>query len=207
MVSHQSAGELQGLGEKPAAVIPVTVPTSRRITPIPGLVIHLSDVPERRVQYPAGELPMTLVVDTVIALAEACTSIDDVYGWVARALGRNDDVAVNVVDLLVAVKSRKKLRWRAELTEAIVAASEGAHSALELLWDKNVELPHGLPPSTKQVPFAKSNGQVGFRDREYMPWGVIVELDGKKSHPDERRDHDNARDRRASLGRKQTLHS
>ena len=76
---------------------------------------------------------------------------------------------------------------------------------LELLWEKNVELPHGLPPSSKQVPFAKSNGQVGFRDREYLPWGVIVELDSKKSHPDERRDHDNARDRRALLGSKETL--
>ena len=205
MLSHQSAGELQGLVGKPVAVIHVTVPTSRRITPIPGLVIHLSDVPERLVRYPEGELPMTRVADTVIDLAEACTSVDDVYGWVARAFGRKDDVAVDVVDLLVAVKSRKKLRWRAELTEAIVAASEGAHSALELLWDKNVELPHGLPPSTKQVPFTKPDGQAGFRDREYLPWGVIVELDGKKSHPDERRDHDNARDRRASLGNKETL--
>src|SRR5258708_34330503 len=108
MVSHQSAGELQGLGEKPAAVIPVTVPTSRRITPIPGLVIHLSDVPERRVRYPAGELPMTLVVDTVIALAEACTSIDDVYGWVARALGRNDDAAVDGVGLPAGGQARRK---------------------------------------------------------------------------------------------------
>ena len=176
MLSHQSAGEVQGLMEKPAAVIHVTVPTSRRITPIPGLVIHLSDVPERLVCYPGGELPVTRVTDTVIDLAEACTSVDGVYGWVARAFGRNDDAAVDVVDLLVAVKSRKKLRWRAELTEAVVTASEGAHSVLELLWDKNVELPHGLPPSTKQVPFAKSNGQVGFRDREYLPWGVIVEL-------------------------------
>jgi hypothetical protein len=204
VLSHQSAGELQGLVEKPAAVIHVTVPASRRVRAFPGLVIHLSDAPERLAGYPAGEPPMTLVADTVIDLAEACASVDDVYGWVARAFGRND-VAMNVVDLLVAVKSRKKLRWRAELKEAIVAASGGAHSALELLWEKNVELPHGLPPSTKQVPFAKSNGQVGFRDREYLPWGVVIELDGKKSHPDERRDHDNARDRRASLRSKETL--
>ncbi|HEY6792533.1 MAG TPA: type IV toxin-antitoxin system AbiEi family antitoxin domain-containing protein [Trebonia sp.] len=204
VLSYQSAGELQGLVEKPADVIHVTVPASRRVRPFPGLVIHLSDAPQRLARYPEGEPPMTLVADTVIDLAEACTSVDDVYGWVARAFGRND-VGMNVVDVLVAVKSRKKLRWRAELTEAIVAASGGAHSALELLWDKNVELPHGLPPSRKQVPFAKSNGQVGFRDREYMPWGVIIELDGKKSHSGERRDRDNARDRVASVGSKETL--
>jgi hypothetical protein len=204
VLSHQSAGELQGLVEESADVIHVTVPASRRVRAFPGLVIHLSDAPQRLARYPEGEPPMTLVADTVIDLAEACTSVDDVYGWVARAFGRNG-VGMNVVDVLVAVKSRKKLRWRAELTEAIVAASGGAHSALELLWDKNVELPHGLPPSSKQVPFAKSNGQVGFRDREYLPWGVIIELDGKKSHSQERRDHDHARDRGASLGSKETL--
>ena len=123
VLSYHSAGELQGLVEKPVDVIHVTVPASRRVRAFPGLVIHLSDAPRRLARYPEGEPPMTLVADTVIDLAEACTSVDDVYGWVARAFGR-DDVAMNAVDLLVAVKSRKKLRWRAELTEAIAAASE-----------------------------------------------------------------------------------
>jgi len=204
LLSHESAGELQGLVARPAAIIHVTVPRTRRVAAFPGLVVHVSDVPERLAWYPAGEPPMTLVADTVIDLAEACGCVDDVYGWVTRALGRND-VGVNVVDLLIAVRLRKKLRWRLELTEAIVAASEGAHSVLELLWDKNVELPHGLPPATKQVPFTKASGQTGFRDREYLPWGVIIELDGKESHPDEKRGDDNARDRRALAGNKETL--
>ena len=55
------------------------------------------------------------------------------------------------------------------------------------------------------MPFRKENGRVGYRDREYDPWGVIIELDGKKSHPGERRGQDNARDRQASVGRKETL--
>jgi hypothetical protein len=204
MLSHESAGELQGLVTKPGAATHVTVPTRRRVTAFPGLVIHLSDVPERLARYPDGEPPMTLVADTVIDLAEAGGSVDDVYGWVVRALG-SKDVPVNVVDLLVVVKLRQKLRWRLELTEAIVAISGGAHSVLELLWDKNVEMPHGLPPAGRQVPFTKASGQVGFRDREYLPWGVIIELDGKESHPDERRGDDNARDRRASVGNKETM--
>jgi hypothetical protein len=205
LLSHESAGELQGLVDKPAGVIHVTVPARRRVTPVPGLVIYTSDLPERREEYPPGEIPMTLVADTVIDLVEACTGVDDVYGWVARAFGRHQ-VAVNMVDLLVAVQVRKKLRWRAEITEAIVAAAGGAHSALELLWEKNVEQSHGLPIPTRQVPFKKENGKVGYRDREYVPWGVIIELDGKKSHPDEQRGHDRARDRQASVGRKETMH-
>jgi hypothetical protein len=205
VLSHESAGELQGLLDKPADAIHVTVPRGRRVAPAPGLVIHRSDAPERVHEYPPGEIPVTRVADTLIDLAEACASVDDVYGWVTRAFGRKE-VAVSAVDLLVALRLRKKLRWRAEITEAIVAADGGAHSALELLWEKNVEDPHGLPVPVKQVPFRKDNGKVGYRDREYVPWGVIIELDGKKSHPAEQRGQDNARDRQASVKRKETMH-
>lgn len=205
LLSHESAGELQGLVDKPAGVVHLTVPARRRVTPVSGLVIHASDLPERREQDPAGEIPVTLVADTVIDLAEAGASVDDVYGWVTRAFGRKE-VAVSAVDLLVALQSRKRLRWRAEITEAIMAADGGAHSALELLWEKNVENPHGLPVPARQVPFRKDNGKVGYRDREYVPWGVIIELDGKKSHPAEQRPQDSARDRQASVQRKETMH-
>jgi hypothetical protein len=205
LLSHESAGELQGLVDKPAAVIHLTVPARRRVTPGSGLVIHASDLPERREEYPPGEIPVTRVADTLIDLADACAGVDDVYGWVTRAFGRKE-VAVSAVDLLVVLRLRKKLRWRAEITEAIVAADGGAHSALELLWEKNVEDPHGLPAPVKQVPFRKDNGKAGYRDREYVPWGVIIELDGKKSHPAEQRGQDNARDRQASVKRKETMH-
>jgi hypothetical protein len=204
VLSHESAAELQGLVDQPADVIHVTVPASRRVTPVSGLVIHVSDLPERLAEYPVGEVPMTLVADTVIDLAEACISVDDVYGWVGRAFGRKE-VVVDVVSMLAAVALRKKLRWRVELSEAIVAAAGGAHSALELLWEKNVEQRHGLPVSRKQVPFTSENGQLGFRDREYVAWGVIIELDGKKSHPNERRGQDHARDRQATVGSKETM--
>ena len=170
---------------------------------LPGLVIHGSDVPERLDAYEAGEVPATLVADTVIDLAEACTSVDDVYGWVTRAFGRKK-VTVDVVALLVAVELRGRLRWRTELAEAIVAASGGAHSALELLWDKNVEVAHGLPRSLKQVPFSTEDGGFGYRDREYVPWGVIIELDGKKPHR-EARGEDAARDRGATVDSKETM--
>jgi len=88
VLSHASAAELQGLVDQPADVIHVTVPAHRRVTPVTGLVIHRSDLPERLSEYPVGEVPMTLVADTVIDLAEACASVDDVYGWVGRAFGR-----------------------------------------------------------------------------------------------------------------------
>jgi hypothetical protein len=175
-------------------------------------VIHGSDVPERpgeplRGAYlcerPGEVIPVTTVADTVIDLAESCTNVDDVYGWVARAFGRQE-VAADLLDLLVSVQLRKRLRWRTELPEAIVAAAGGAHSVLEILWDKNVEIPHRLPSSRKQVLFA-NGGRTGRRDREYVPYGLIIELDGWKPHSGEQAGKDKARDRAALLSNKETM--
>jgi hypothetical protein len=204
LLSHDSAGEVQGLVDHPAAVMHVTVPAGRRVRPVPGLVIHVSDQPARLAGYPPGEIPATLIEDTIIDLAESCQNVDDVYAWVTRAFGRKD-VRVNPVMLLLAVRLRKKLRWRTELNEATVAAAGGAHSALELLWDRNVEQAHGLPISSKQVPFKKRDGTTGYRDREYSPWGVIIELDGRQSHAGEQWGKDRARDRQAAVAGGSTL--
>ena len=203
MLSHETAGEFQQLVDKPASAIHITVPTSRRVTPVPGMVIHLSDQAMRLPSNPWSDLPMTLAEDTVIDLTEACRNVDDVYGWVTRAYGRQTVKGSTMMAL--AVQRRKKLRWRTELNEAIVAGAGGAHSALELRWGRDVERAHGLPASTAQVKFRKQDGQPGRRDRVYAEWGVIVELDGKMAHPEEERGTDRARDNQAAEEGSQTL--
>jgi hypothetical protein len=87
MLSHETAGEFQRLVDKPGR-IHITVSTSRRVTPVSGVVIHLSDQAMRLPSNPWSDLPMTLAEDTVIDLAEACGDVDDVYGWVTKAFGR-----------------------------------------------------------------------------------------------------------------------
>jgi hypothetical protein len=57
-----------------------------------------------------------------------------------------------------------------------------------------VEQAHGLPPASKQVRFTKFDGSRGRRDRYYEEYGLIVELDGRRYHPDERSHLDQARD-------------
>jgi hypothetical protein len=61
----------------------------------------------------------------------------------------------------------------------------GDHSVLEYRYTRDVERPHGLPESVRQVPFTKDNGQEGRRDRVYARYGVVVELDGRLAHPPE----------------------
>lgn len=102
--------------------------------------------------------------------------------------------------------SDQRLRWRSELEEAIAAGDGGAHSALELRWDRDVERAHGLPAASRQVRFRKQNGSSGYRDRVYAEYGVIIELDGKKAHPKGARGWDRARDNQAAAeGHGQTL--
>ena len=194
MLSHESAAELQRLVDEPLAVIHVTVPADRRVLPAPGLRVHRSDQPIR-VPPPKGEPPRTEVQDTILDLCEAAGNVLDMYGWVTKAFARN----VTTGGMLrVFLERRKKLRWRTELVEVITIAVGGAHSPLEFFWDRDVELAHGLPVSKKQVRFKKKDGGHGFRDRVYDPWGVIIELDGKKAHPEETRGDDAARDRHAA---------
>jgi hypothetical protein len=202
MLSHESAGELHRLVDGPASAIHVTVPVGRRVALAHGVVIHRSDQP-LRLTFPHGVLPRTIPEDTVIDLAEAATDVDDVYGWVTKAFGRE---VTGEVKMRIALGRRKKLRWRAELGEAVTAGAGGAHSALELRWDRDVERAHGLPAARRQVRFRKKSGSSGYRDRVYAEYGVIIELDGNKAHPEEARGTDRARDNAAAAdGDGQTL--
>jgi hypothetical protein len=202
VLSHETAGELQKLTDRPSALVHLTVPGNRRVTRVKGLVIHVSDQ-VWRLPFPHGMLPTTLPEDTIIDLAESADDVDDVYGWVTRAFGRE---ITGDFKMRVAIGRRRKLRWRSELEEAITAGAGGAHSVLELRWDRDVEQAHGLPAARKQVRFKKASGRFGYRDRVYAEYGVIIELDGKRAHPEEARGMDRARDNAAAAdGDGQTL--
>jgi very-short-patch-repair endonuclease len=202
VLSYETAGELQKLVDRPAPVIHLTVPGNRRVTQVKGLMIHVSDE-GWRLPFPYGVLPTTLPEDTIIDLAESADDADDVYGWVTRAFGRD---ITGDVKMRIAIGRRVRLRWRSELEEAIAAGAGGAHSALELRWDRDVERAHGLPAASKQVRFRKQGGSSGYRDRVYAEYRVIIELDGKQAHPGEARGADRARDNAAAAeGHGQTL--
>src|SRR5580692_11524383 len=69
-----------------------------------------------------------------------------------------------------------------------------------------MERAHGLPRAARQVPFTKRDGSRGFRDRYYENYGrLVVELDGKRYHLDENRQHDRARDNLAAAKGGSTL--
>jgi len=201
-LSLETAAEVNGLADRQSRLINVTVPTSRRVEQPHGLVIHRSAYLDVRARFPRGVVPHTLVEETIIDLVDAAKSIDEACGWVTTAFGRR---LTGEGPLRTALAARRKLRWREQVDEMIIAAAGGAHSLLEYRYDRDVERAHGLPRASRQVPFTKPDGGRGFRDRSYQRFGLVVELDGKLAHPAERRGQDRSRDNDATAGGGSTL--
>ncbi|MGH3150226.1 MAG: type IV toxin-antitoxin system AbiEi family antitoxin domain-containing protein, partial [Streptosporangiaceae bacterium] len=135
VLSHETAAELHRLADKPSDPIHVTVPWERHIAAVRGVRQHRS-LRAREIAMAQSSPPRTFVEETVLDLAQTAASFDDVCGWVTRALARDlTDEAM----LFMAMRQRKKLRWRGELHELITAAAGGDHSVLEYRYDRDVE--------------------------------------------------------------------
>lgn len=201
-LSHETAAELNGLTERRSPLIHASIPAGRRVRQPRGVVIHRSAYIDIDARFPPGVPPHTFVEETITDLVNAAGSLDDACGWITAAFGRR---LTGEGPLRMTLSTRRKLRWRDQLDEMISAGAGGAHSPLEFRYDRDVERAHGLPTASRQVPFTKSGGGRGFRDRYYDAYRLVVELDGKRAHPAERRGHDRRRDNDATAGGGATL--
>jgi hypothetical protein len=179
----------------------VTIPDRRRVRAVQGVRLHRS---ARAVEAAQGNMypPRTRVEETVLDLTQGANSFDDVCGWVTRAIARE---LTDETRLRQAMTSRKRMRWREDLAELIVAAASGDHSVLEFRYHRDVERAHGLPEPARQVPFTTPGGRRGRRDRVYEAFGLVIELDGRLAHPAENQGKDKTRDNAAAADGKQTL--
>lgn len=195
-LSHETAAEVNGLTDEESRDINVTIPGNRRISPPPGVLIHLSSR-AALTWRPPGMPPYTVAEETVVDLVQAAAAVDDVIALVTRGYSRR----LLIEDQLRRVaRERKKLRWRCELDEIIQVAAGGAHSLLEYRHDRDVQRAHGLPEPAKQDRFRTPGGGWGYRDRCYPQFGrLVIELDGRRFHPDEQRGRDRERDNQAAV--------
>ena len=190
-LSHQTAAEINRLTDRPSPFIHVTIPAHRRVTSPQGVIIHLSSNVTFGWRFARGITPHTFAEETVIDLVHAATDLNDVIAWVTGGFGKGK---VSEGRLKEVAAARKRLRWRGDLDEIIVAGAGGAHSVIEYRYDHDVEQAHGLPKAAKQVKYTKPDGSRGYRDRYYQKYKLIVELDGKQYHPLEHRGRDQDRD-------------
>jgi len=200
LLSHYTAAELHGLTDTPAHAIHVTIPDSRRIAPIRGVVLHLGSR-GLMAAHPTALPPRTKIEETVLDLAQIAGSAEDGCAWVARSLGRALTTQGRLMD---ALNQRPRVHFRAELAEILSPEWAGIHSALEYRYVKWVEIPHGLPRGRHQAR-AVSAGKRVRRDVLYDKFRLIVELDGRAAHPGDTRWQDIRRDNAALIDGLMTL--
>lgn len=94
---------------------------------------------------------------------------------------------------------------RAVLRGVLGDVSGGVQSFLELSYVRRVERAHRLPAGTRQVR-SQVDGRAVYRDVEYQPYELLVELDGRAGHDDTAATwRDMSRDNAATLDGKLTL--
>jgi hypothetical protein len=192
MLSHQTAAEIQGLSTKASAQIHVTVPSRRRPvqhSSIPGVIVHRSDQSKPQFAH-SWKLPRTRTEDTVLDLIEAAPTFDAGYAWLARALSRR---LLTVGMLREALAARSRFRWRAWLADSLEEAHDGAHSALEVRYIRDVERAHGLPAAQRQAR-RQIAGRTHYKDNWYAEYLVAVEIDGPAYHDGDQAERDKVRD-------------
>jgi hypothetical protein len=200
VLSHQTAAELWGLSDAPSSLIHLTVPSDRRMSKTPGLVLHLS-ARALDAMHPAQTPPRTRLEETVLDLWEAAHSLDNAVGWVTSAIGRR---LTTQDKLRHAMQARKRVRWRSQLAELLSPDSAGIHSVLEYRYVRDVERPHRFPAGRRQAASRRS-GRAEYRDTFYEQYQTVVELDGRIAHPGDSRWSDIHRDNAAATAGLSTL--
>ena len=119
-----------------------------------------------------GEPPRTTNIQTILDASKNMTD-DEIAALIAQA-GRR----VQSRDILAQLAALERHPRRQALREIVGDISQGAQSALEVRYARDVERAHGLPPMVRQ---ANITGYARL-DGIYPRYGVIVEVDGRRYH-------------------------
>ncbi len=191
-LSHETAAELHHLIDSPSQRIHISVPAQRRVSPMAGVVVHLSATVVVAT-HPTQRPPRTRVEETVLDLVDRSRDLDEAMGWLTGAVAGRLTTPPRLRQALV---GRTRMRWRGELTAVLGDLHEGAHSPLEQRYLRMVERAHGLPAGTRQAARTRSGGRY-YDDVRYDPYGLHVELDGRLAHLGHARFRDLQRDNSA----------
>ncbi|MEV0801181.1 type IV toxin-antitoxin system AbiEi family antitoxin domain-containing protein [Kribbella sp. NPDC050281] len=183
--------------------IHLALPHSRRVDGRPGVVVSRHrDLPAQL--QGSREPPM---VRLEVALLTTASTAADVSRKAAILLDACRQRRTTPARLIGELDVLPKLPTRRVLRQILLDGVEGVQSFLEQVYLRRVERLHRLPRGTRQARVESTGGgQVFYRDVEYTPYDLIVELDGRAGHSDSLSQwRDMGRDNLAALSGKVTL--
>ncbi|WP_347352722.1 type IV toxin-antitoxin system AbiEi family antitoxin domain-containing protein [Intrasporangium sp.] len=185
-----SAGAGWGLTAPHTGGVQVLVPVGRRGVDRPGITVVRSRRFYERV-HPEAWPHRTTAEHTVFDLSVG-HPLDRVVALMAKACQLR---IATEASLARALASRPGQTHRGLVGEALGIVGDGAESAAEVRFVRDVERAHHLPVGVSQVP---APGQ-RFRDRAYADYHLVVEIDGRLGHAGwAGRQQDGRRDRKAA---------
>jgi hypothetical protein len=185
-------------------LIHLALPHSRRVVRRTGVVVSRHRDPPARLH--SAREPATVRLEVAVLVTAGATA--DVSRQAAILLDACRQRRTTPERLLTELGSLPKLPSRRQLSRVLVDAADGIQSFLEQVYRRRVERPHRLPAAERQLRVVSAEGprNVIYRDIEYSPYGLIVEVDGRAGHFDTlSRWRDMSRDHSAATSGKLTL--
>lgn len=127
-----------------------------------------------RLERRDSNAPFSSIADSLCDFLNNTTDTVEAASTIINCRKRAPRLALEIHEIAAL---RKRLRHR-DLLEYLFNCEPAFDSVLEYLWVLNVEVPHGIPPSTRQ--WKCPDGYM--RDAAWINLKAIVELDGDAYH-------------------------
>jgi very-short-patch-repair endonuclease len=182
--SHRSAAALLGIpGFDRRGLVEVTTPRTRRHRPgtAPAVVHGSRAFPDDHLTVVDG-IVTTRVARTLVDLAGAVhplraeRAVDN-----CLAAGMLTLDALHGTFLEVAERGRKGVAVMRAVLEARKPDFVAPASELEARFDELIRA-EGLPEPVRQLDVGDADGWIGRVDYAYLPYGLLIELDGRRHH-------------------------
>lgn len=178
--------------------IHLTVPATRVVMSPPGIVVRRARTPRTTTGSPPR-------VSVEVAALDALDRVTRDEQVVQLVLGLVQQRLTTPGRLAEALDARLRQRHRGLVLDLIGEAQDGVRSPLERRYRNGVERAHGLPHATFNKRELTDGGRSVYRDADYAPWPLLVELDGRAAHPLDEAHRDRRRDNTAMAGGRFTL--
>jgi len=158
------------------APVHVAIDQSRRLEAPEGVTIHR--MTKLTAHWFGGSPPRLRLEDNALAMAHEAENELDVIAIIAAVASKKFVTAESLRAALARFPRLRRRRWIGALIDDLAS---GSCSVLEHGYLTLVERAHGLPRGTRQAPRTTTGG-MEYRDVEYLPFDLVVELDGYLSH-------------------------